>query len=931
MTKRRAQKRTPTWGRPAGPQVSLLREGGRVWVDFVYTPARVKVVKGVKGARYNAADKSWSVPIEGIQAILESKEFPPTARLDGLAPVGVESTELKSNTVTPLPLAQARSAWSQNPFSVAEDVLAALSLQVVVRLNPLKHRIRVITRLNSEGDAQLQRTRAAVFSAFDGAYVLPSTEVGPLLKRLRNQKIPFAVDSVAGAALRDSAELRAQIVAAPAQFTARQLTQALLTPFIAKVLESDEPTFRPCYFTSEQFRLAFPGVKRGLNTPFLLNEQGLLQLIARLQALPFPIWMPADVAEFVEQRREQLLAKVGNFSGPVTDATLELLTLPLMWRRSSSGRASLVVNLEQGQLLREMILTQCAEILKSEIDTAARSVIVEIPDSKLLTVLAEVSHLCEVHGVPAIPKSESFVAFEHEQQQRTRLRERSAYYATLEDLAGVDVGGLTLAQSERLFPHQRIAVRWLLETPFAFLGDDMGLGKTLSVLSYFTALRAGHEFQLLLVVCPNSLTRNWMREATSWFPDLRATVLAGAKSEKAWALRLLTSGALEFDVVVVNYEAVRLPYVFTELEKLASQRRTLLCLDESQRVKNPQAKTFKTLVDLAPHCQRRVLLSGTPTPKDVSDLWAQMRILDGGERFGRSYYNWLTSVAELGNEYSEFAVKKFHDEEVRESILRVHEIMLRRRKERVVNLPEKTFSIREIELTGSQRERYDEIREGLILRMRANSGEQFVRDITNILEEYLRAVQVASNPRLIDPLWKGEPAKFLELDEIVHELVEEQGQKLVVWTNYLGNIRELTERYKRFGAAPFSGEVSAAEREVTVRAFQEQEHPKILVAVPAAGGVGITLTAAQTAVYLDKTWNAEHWMQSVDRIHRIGQRGTVNIISLLGCKVDEIIHWNLRRKERTQAQVLGDDVRASRIQAGSLPSRAELLEALEES
>jgi SNF2 family DNA or RNA helicase len=413
-----------------------------------------------------------------------------------------------------------------------------------------------------------------------------------------------------------------------------------------------------------------------------------------------------------------------------------------------------------------------------------------------------------------------------------------------------------------------------------------------------------------------------------WFPDLRATVLAGDKSSKAWALRLLTSGAIDYEVLVVNYEAVRLDYVIPELEKLAEQRTTLLCLDESQRVKNPQAKTFKALVDLAPRCSRRVLLSGTPTPKDVSDLWAQMRILDGGERFGKSFYKWLNSVAELGTEYSDFAVKKFHDEAVNESILRVHEIMLRRRKERVVNLPEKTFTIREIELSGSQRERYDEIREGLILRMRALSGEQFVREITNILEEYLRAVQVASNPRLIDPQWKGEPAKFLELDAIVDEVVREQGQKLVVWTNYLGNIRELAERYKDLGAAQFSGEVSASDRESTVRAFQEHDAPRILVAVPAAGGVGITLTAAQTAVYIDKTWNAEHWMQSVDRIHRIGQRGTVNIISLLGCKVDEIIHWNLRRKERTQAEVLGDEKRSASGDIG-LPSRAELLEALE--
>jgi SNF2 family DNA or RNA helicase len=204
-----------------------------------------------------------------------------------------------------------------------------------------------------------------------------------------------------------------------------------------------------------------------------------------------------------------------------------------------------------------------------------------------------------------------------------------------------------------------------------------------------------------------------------------------------------------------------------------------------------------------------------------------------------------------------------------------------------------------------------------------------VREITNILEEYLRAVQVASNPRLIDPEWKGTPAKFLELDEIVNEVVKEQEQKLVIWTNYLGNVRELAERYAEFGAAQFSGEVPAADREATVRAFQEKDSPKIIVAVPAAGGVGITLTAAQTAVYIDKTWNAEHWMQSVDRLHRIGQTGTVTVISLLACKVDEVIHWNLRRKERAQAEILGDERgREPKTQKVEL-TREELLEALE--
>jgi SNF2 family DNA or RNA helicase len=474
-----------------------------------------------------------------------------------------------------------------------------------------------------------------------------------------------------------------------------------------------------------------------------------------------------------------------------------------------------------------------------------------------------------------------------------------------------------------------VAIEWLKELPTAFLGDDMGLGKTLSVLSFFATLQRTEGYERLLVVCPNSLTRNWVREATTWFPHMKATVLAGDKTEKAWTLRLLAEGSVPCDVFVANYEGVRLDYVTPELAEIASKRKTLLCIDESQRVKNPQAKTFKALSTIAPHCKRRVLLSGTPTPKDVSDLWAQMKLLDGGKRFGRSFYKWLGTVAELGTEYSEFAIKKFNEYEVAEAIYRAQEVMLRRRKEKVIDLPAKTFSLREIELTGSQRERYDEIREGLILRMRSTSGEQFVREITNILEEYLRAVQVASNPRLIDPEWKGEPAKFLELDEIVNEVVREQGQKVVIWTNYLGNIRELVERYKDLGAAPFSGEVSAADREMTVRAFQTEEKPRVLVAVPAAGGVGITLTAAQTAVYIDKTWNAEHWMQSVDRIHRIGQRGTVNVISLLSCKVDEMIHWNLRRKEQGQADVLGDNGPTD-PSLRAVPTRKELLEALEE-
>jgi SNF2 family DNA or RNA helicase len=211
--------------------------------------------------------------------------------------------------------------------------------------------------------------------------------------------------------------------------------------------------------------------------------------------------------------------------------------------------------------------------------------------------------------------------------------------------------------------------------------------------------------------------------------------------------------------------------------------------------------------------------------------------------------------------------------------------------------------------------------------MRTITGKQFVREVSNILEQYLRAVQVASNPRLLDPEWKGTPAKFAELDEIVGE-VTTAGQKIVIWTNYLLNVAELRERYAPLGSAELSGNVPIRERQGLITTFQNDPQMRVLVAVPAAGGVGVTLTAATTAVYVERTWNAEHWLQSIDRLHRVGQRGTVSIISLCSGGVDEAIARNLERKTRMQAQVLGDEPIPERV-VDSFPSIDDLIAAVQ--
>jgi SNF2 family DNA or RNA helicase len=469
----------------------------------------------------------------------------------------------------------------------------------------------------------------------------------------------------------------------------------------------------------------------------------------------------------------------------------------------------------------------------------------------------------------------------------------------------------------------------MLENDSGMLGDDMGLGKTVSALIAYEQYRYEQKVDFLLVLSPNSLVRNWIRESNTWCNNLVLRSPPESKKEKTQFLEALSENRLNsIDGLVINFESMRTEQVWPTLQAVCQQRSVFLIVDESQRIKNPLSKTFVALRNFGLLAKKRFLLTGTPTPRDIADIWAQMFLIDGGKRLGTKFREWLKTVAELGTKWSEYAVKRFIPAAVDEVTACVQEVLLRRKKEDVLNLPEKVFLYRDVELTSDQQKRFDLIKEELRVQVgKLKSGEEKTKTIESVLEEYLRAVQICSNPRLIDPTWEGTPAKFSELDDIVDDVCRERGEKIVIWSNYLLNINELTARYADLNAVAFSGEVSTADREKNIRAFQSTDpnSPKVLVAIPAAGGVGITLTAAQTAVYIDRTWNAEHWLQSIDRIHRIGQVGTVRILVLNGSKVDELIGYNLHRKKLQMDKLLSGNMD---LVEQMYPTVEQLLEAI---
>ena len=907
-------------------QLSLCN--GALILEFRYSPERVEEVKKIPRARFEKTGKRWKLPLSAFEQLRQSANFNPEKISYSVSPeiiAALEGGEVVNEV-------EAEARLMANPFSVSEADIQTLSLDVVIRLNLTNRGLRVVPRFRSKAQAVVERSVGAHYVKSDKGYAIATQGLSELLIKLRDKGLRFAVESSAAEILKNSAELRAEILKNGYVPSAAELEEALLFPFLAENAEGDGYQLRVA--SSEQQRLLIPeasSFRERRAKAGALSESELLLLVERACFQNIRLFRSAEVDAYLA-RFKRTVAEMFTTEG-FPDELLMVEQPPLCWAVSSSGTPGLLALSSLVPQIRNLIKNEVEDDLRGEVDNRAPNYrFVPFAQSGLSVAVEAVEKVAVGEQLGIIPRTERFVGIFSRAGRQSQVRLQTVRYKSLADIQIAATAFSEPNFGSRLFPHQRVAVQWLSEMSRAFLADDMGLGKTLSVLTTFDLLVAKQEVNTLLVICPNSLVRNWLRECKQWFPRLRTAIIDGDRAQKLKTLKRLRWAGETAGVVIINYEAARLDYIAEELSALLAGRQTLLCLDESQRIKNPASKTFAALLSVAELCPRRVLLSGTPTPKDLTDIWAQMRVLDDGERFGENYYQWLETVAELGNRYSEYAVRKFRSGAVKDTVARVEEVMLRRKKEDVIDLPEKTFLTLDVELTGEQKKRYDEIRKELLLRVTSLNGKSFTREITNVLEEYLRAVQIASNPRLVDETWKGEPAKFKELDLLVHEVVGERGEKLVIWTNYLANVRELVERYSKYEALPFSGEVSAAKRAETVASFQNQKSPQILVAVPAAGGVGITLTAAQTAIYLEKTWNAEHWLQSVDRIHRIGQRGTVRIISLHGCGVDELISKNIARKAREQAKLLGDAPAALKENTPSvvdlLPSRDELLAAL---
>src|SRR5258708_6468913 len=298
-------------------------------------------------------------------------------------------------------------------------------------------------------------------------------------------------------------------------------------------------------------------------------------------------------------------------------------------------------------------------------------------------------------------------------------------------------------------PHQEEGIRFLRERTSAALFDEQGLGKSKQLIDAIGSDIAEEVLAGALIVCPNTLKTTWAEEIEK-HSTLRYAVFGAGRNARRQAFR-----SLRAQFYVINYEAVASE--LASLRALLRFKRMALVLDESHRIKTPQASVTKALHALRSEAAKRVIMTGTPIANKPEDIWSQLFFLDGGLSVG-------TTFADFRDRYCTRAGGYVNMDDLRD---RIAEVSLRRQKAQALSLPDKTIVRVPVALSGSQLRMYNQMRDELMLWVKDLSGADVVTYAENILARLVRLAQLASNPGLIDTSYSQTPPKLTTLATVL--------------------------------------------------------------------------------------------------------------------------------------------------------------------
>lgn len=405
--------------------------------------------------------------------------------------------------------------------------------------------------------------------------------------------------------------------------------------------------------------------------------------------------------------------------------------------------------------------------------------------------------------------------------------------------------------------YQRLGFQWmktLASCGFGgILADDMGLGKTLQSITFIQSELASIRNRKLpvLIVCPASLTYNWLNELGKFTPHTQAMILEGTREKR----RNLKKRVMDYDVVIVSYPLLR-----SESQWFAKQAFHTVFFDEAQAFKNPMTQTARAVKKL--QADYRFALTGTPIENALEDLWSIFHVV-------------FPELFRGLQEYSNLNRKQISR--------RIRPFLLRRIKEDVLaELPAKVEWIEKVELLPEQKKIYG----AYLAKLRHETLKHLDKDTIRknrirILSGLTRLRQICCHPDLFVEGYEGRSAKFEKLKQLLEES-RLAGRRVLIFSQFTKMLGLIGGELTKQGADYFylDGQTPSAERIECVNRFNQGERNIFLISLK-AGGTGLNLTGADTVILYDLWWNPAVEEQAADRAHRIGQEHEVQVIKLI--------------------------------------------------
>jgi len=387
------------------------------------------------------------------------------------------------------------------------------------------------------------------------------------------------------------------------------------------------------------------------------------------------------------------------------------------------------------------------------------------------------------------------------------------------------------------YPYQLEGIAFLMPRKSALLADEMGLGKTMMTILAMRLLFQAAQIQRALIVCPKPLVFNWCRELKAWADDLPYEVIGGTTAARraAWAI---SSAPLK----IVNYEVLTRDAEMLEDEGIGFD---LTVLDEAQRIKNRDSMTAQAARSL--NRKRSWALTGTPIENRSEDLVNLFEFVDAGRVPTETPSQQLRALT--------------------------GDCILRRTKDDVLDdLPAKTVTDAQLELTLEQRTAYDRAEQDGIIHLNELGDTVTVQ---HVFELVLRLKQICN----FDPL-TGESCKLERLAADLAEIAA-SGRKALVFSQWVAPLEQIARSLSSFGPALYHGSVPSRERSVILDRFKDDPKAHVLLMSYGTGSVGLNLQFANYVFLFDRWWNPAVEDQAINRAHRIGQKEPVFVTRFL--------------------------------------------------